>query len=117
MNYADCITALQEYADAPENAGVDNEFFINVVKFVKEQEDQIKLQVLMKEQQEEQMEDTLASLNFYQECNTELKQEIKELKSKSLKQVSKLYNEIKEFKLKLEKAVNAPSSIAYVGFL
>lgn len=49
MNYTDCITALQEYADAPESAGVDNEFFINVGKFVKEQEEQIKLQVCMKE--------------------------------------------------------------------
>lgn len=54
MNYADCINALQEYADAPENAGVDNEFFINVVKFVKEQEDQIKWQVLMKEKEKTQ---------------------------------------------------------------
>ncbi len=42
MNYADCITALQDYADAPENAGVDNEFFINVVRVMKEQEDQNK---------------------------------------------------------------------------
>ena len=49
MNYTDCINALQEYADAPEDAGVDNEFFINVGKFVKEQEEQIKLQVCMKE--------------------------------------------------------------------
>ena len=116
MNFTDCINALQEYAAAPEDAGVDNEFFINVVKFVKEQEEQIKLQVCMKEnentkriklerenkelrdevkrlqKEDDVLEDTLSSLNFYQEQCKELKDEIKELK----KEITRVQRETTE---------------------
>jgi len=54
MDYSYCITALEDYAAAPEEAGVDNDFFIDIIKFVKEQEEQIKMQVLMKENEKTQ---------------------------------------------------------------
>ena len=106
MNYTDCINALQEYADAPENAGVDNEFFKNVIEFVKEQEEQINLQVSWKENEktqrikleqeneelEEKFQEGLYVCKAAQESMEEMFEKINELKEENKKLKDKYEN-------------------------
>jgi len=103
MDYSYCITALEDYAAAPEEAGVDNDFFIDIIKFVKEQQDQIKMQVLMKENE----------ITERIKLEKELKQEIKDISMSGIKHTEQLTEEINELKnfvriLKAEKNAAIP---------
>jgi len=126
MNYADCITALQDYANAPESAGVDNEFFINVVRVMKEQEDQNKelkekyeqgvKHVLTLTEEIKELKEEVAELwldngslgrqdkelkqerdNLREEV-AELKQELKDISMSGIKHTEQLTDELKELK-------------------
>ncbi len=118
MDYDYFITSLQEYADAPESAGVDNDFFIDAFNFVKEQQEQIKMQVCMKENEITErikLEKENKELNKYlaetkihlcfeedmkklQEENKELKQQLKDISMSGIKHTEQLTEEIKELK-------------------
>ena len=77
MDYTYCINALQEYAEAPESAGVDNEFFINVVKVMKELEEENK-------KLKQVVDNETAHNRMLERKNKELKEENKELKQQTL---------------------------------
>lgn len=49
MNFTDCINTLQDLQQDSCPEGVEHHMFGDMVKFIKEQEDQINLQVHMKE--------------------------------------------------------------------
>jgi len=87
MNFTDCINALEEYAAAPEDAGVDNDFFIDVVNFVKDQEKQIDFQVDRKEDEKTQR------IKLEQE-NKQLTDEVKQLRDEVEQLRYKLKDEV-----------------------
>ncbi len=89
--------------------------FEDIIVFIRNQEKTIKK--LREENKElkledDQMEDTLSSLNFYKEANQELKQEIKEYEFESCESLAKdqrLYGQIfhlEKENIKMKKEVN-----------
>ena len=117
MDYDYFITSLQEYADAPESAGVDNDFFIDAFNFVKEQQEQIKMQVCMKENEiterikleqfkkevidATQLDDDLNDyeyIDYINKMESEYDPELNEKYEKGVNHVITLTEEIKELK-------------------
>tara|TARA_R110001583_G_scaffold19678_1_gene76769 strand:- start:44 stop:436 length:393 start_codon:yes stop_codon:yes gene_type:complete len=89
-----CIaeTTYQPILDENEKLKNDIDGLLEEIKKLKKEDDQ--------------MEDTLSSLNFYMEANQELKKEIKEIKKKSMKSISKLGKEKKDLKKQLDSQSN-----------
>jgi len=55
----------------------------DVIEGLKQQIEDLKKEIESLKSEDDQMENTLASLNFYKECNEDLKKEINELKEEN----------------------------------
>ena len=65
---------MREMLEDMTGVGEDKDYIVKMFEKLKEENKKL----------QEEKEDTLASLNFYQECNEELKEKIKKLKDNSI---------------------------------